>query len=117
MCACCGRACEVKIDGGDAFEGYISQISAEGQRIDVTAFGDDEYGSWLTDCTVTGSFMIQSYNDPGVSIGDNSALTANVCGHAYSCNAACQTKVVDFDAKAVPYWTMTWAVEETITGF
>ena len=115
--ACCGRICNIEVDNGDAFEGYISQISQEGERIDVTKFGDGIDGSWLVDCKVTGSIMIQSYDDPGASVGDENALSANVCSHLYTCDATVQSKTVDFDAKGVPYWTTTWAVTSAISGF
>lgn len=115
--ACCGRLCSIEIDGSDAFEGYISEITAEGERIDVTKFGDDAYGSFLTDCKINGTIMIQSYEDPGVSIGDTNFIAANVCGNAYTANCACLTKTTHFEATGVPYWSLTWAVEEDITGY
>ena len=115
--ACCGRACQANFNNTTITEAYIGELTVDGEAVDVTHFGDLAAGSTIV-CKETAQFVINSYEDPGVSVAETVDVDITVCTNVYSC-ATCEvvSKNCKFEASGVPYWVTTLRAEGTVTGF
>lgn len=115
--ACCGRACNVQFNDVEITEAYIGEITVDGEATDVTIFGDDASGTTIV-CKETASVVVNTYEDPGVSVGESVKFSCNVCSNAYSATI-CEVinKNTRFESTGVPYWVTTIRADDTIANF
>jgi len=121
--ACCGRSCNVQFDDGSGAgpveidEAFIGEINVEGEAVDVTHFGDLAAGTTIV-CKESATFVVNTYVDPEVSVGDTVAFSCNVCSNAYSATLCdVMTKNCRFEASGIPVWVTTLKIEGTVTNF
>jgi len=115
--ACCGRQANVYLNNVEVTEAYIGEITADGEAVDVTVFGDGASGTTIV-CKETATIVINSYEDPGVSTGEDVSFSCNVCSEAYS-STDCEivSKNCRFEASGVPYWVTTVRINGAVTSF
>ena len=115
--ACCGRDCDVQFNDIEITEAYIGEITVDGEAVDVTKFGDDASGTTIV-CKETATVVINTYEDPGISVGESVKFSCNVCSNSYS---AAVTEVISkntrFESTGIPYWVTTIRVDDTIDNF
>lgn len=114
--ACCGRTCSITFDGKPT-EAYIGEITVDGEAVDVTVFGDGASGTTIV-CKETAQVVLNSYDDPLCSVGDDVALASNVCSNIYTA-ASCtvSNKNCRFESTGVPYYVTTVRVNGSVVGF
>jgi len=115
--ACCGRECDVQFDDVEISEAFIGEINVEGEATDITKFGDDAAGTTIV-CKENATFAVNTYDDPGVTVGDEVKFSCNVCSNAYSATV-CDviSKNCRFEASGIPVWITTLRIEDTVTNF
>jgi hypothetical protein len=113
MAFTCGKDCD--ITGLNNVTAHSFSLTLEGQEIDVTAFGDGDFGTSAV-CRSQGTVSINSYVYPSQDdIGDEITLSVDIGDTTLSVPTVLQSKNINIDAKGVAEFTTVLKINGDIT--
>ena len=99
--AICGRVCNFTA-GASTYESHSFTVTAAGEETDVTAFGDDEFGSWVV-CRSNGTVRADFYENvvDVISTGDEVSLSMLIGETTLTVDSVVQSVEAVVDAKGI----------------
>ena len=99
--AICGRTCSFTA-GSSPYESHSFTVTATGEETVVTAFGDDEFGSWVV-CRSNGTVRADFYENvvDVISTGDEVSLSMVIGETTLTVNSIAQSVEAVVDAKGI----------------
>lgn len=105
--AYCGDSATITGAGNVSCHSWTLDLSSN--EIDTRAFGDGEYGSWLS-CSSQGTLTVSSYDRPDVDLGDSVTFTLGFAASNVSASTVITGQNINVDAKGVQEFTTTGRV-------